>query len=338
MKKYVVTAAALMLGTSALAWAPAEKAHVGAIETAKTAFSADTLSGSANWSKEDKLGMTSLAKSSEASVPAASASTGSKVADDGGVTFAEADFKAKADVDSTAMASTSSTTKVADDGGVTFAESDFKAKGDIDATALASASKVADDGGLTFAEADIKSKDDVGGIQTASATDTGLKSPDTGMGGPVESAATYPPCDPGPGDDRCIQLYEPGVRTALAAWKDANSNVGMGGPLEPAPSGTKEQASAQQATTGGSASAHSGHDMSAGTHAKTTTGTADADTASDTGAAMAKPATGSATTGTTPGAIGGPVEQRTGYPPCRPGRGDDRCIQLYERGVTGRDN
>lgn len=36
--------------------------------------------------------------------------------------------------------------------------------------------------------------------------------------------------------------------------------------------------------------------------------------------------------------MGGPDEALTGYPPCRPGRGDDRCIQLYERGVTGRDN
>lgn len=43
------------------------------------------------------------------------------------------------------------------------------------------------------------------------------------VGGPYEPAATrspmpaptvgeYPPCDPGPGDDRCIQLYERGVR------------------------------------------------------------------------------------------------------------------------------
>jgi hypothetical protein len=43
-------------------------------------------------------------------------------------------------------------------------------------------------------------------------------------------------------------------------------------------------------------------------------------------------------------AVGGPfdpVAQRaattartmTDYPPCRPGPGDDRCIQLYERGV-----
>ena len=31
--------------------------------------------------------------------------------------------------------------------------------------------------------------------------------------------------------------------------------------------------------------------------------------------------------------MGGPLETPQGYPACRPGRGDDRCIQLYERGV-----
>lgn len=36
--------------------------------------------------------------------------------------------------------------------------------------------------------------------------------------------------------------------------------------------------------------------------------------------------------------VGGPVEERAGYPPCDPGPGDDSCIQLYERGVTGSGN
>ena len=74
-----------------------------------------------------------------------------------------------------------------------------------------------------------------------------------GMGGPYEEAygtggvsltprpasENYPPCDPGPGDDNCIQLYEPGVRDNLAGWTgssggalDARSSTGMGGPLE----------------------------------------------------------------------------------------------------------
>lgn len=36
--------------------------------------------------------------------------------------------------------------------------------------------------------------------------------------------------------------------------------------------------------------------------------------------------------------VGGPIEERTGYPPCDPGPGDDRCIQLYEPGVSGSGN
>lgn len=79
---------------------------------------------------------------------------------------------------------------------------------------------------------------------------------DKGMGGPIEEAptaapeaGTYPPCRPGPGDDHCIQLYEPGVRAALASWtpRDADTVLagemgeattsaeatGVGGPYEP---------------------------------------------------------------------------------------------------------
>lgn len=36
--------------------------------------------------------------------------------------------------------------------------------------------------------------------------------------------------------------------------------------------------------------------------------------------------------------VGGPVEERTGYPPCAPDPADDNCIQLYESGVTGSGN
>jgi hypothetical protein len=79
---------------------------------------------------------------------------------------------------------------------------------------------------------------------------------DKGMGGPLEEAdaaaatnsttAGYPPCRPGPGDDHCIQLYEPGVRAALASWNPPADTVlaaemgetpaeasGVGGPYEP---------------------------------------------------------------------------------------------------------
>ena len=49
---------------------------------------------------------------------------------------------------------------------------------------------------------------------------------------------TYQPCRPGPGDDRCIQLYERGVRASYAGWlrrhgvEAAPVQVAMGGPDE----------------------------------------------------------------------------------------------------------
>jgi hypothetical protein len=49
---------------------------------------------------------------------------------------------------------------------------------------------------------------------------------------------TYRPCRPGPGDDRCIQLYERGVRASYAGWLrqhgegGAPVEVAMGGPVE----------------------------------------------------------------------------------------------------------
>jgi hypothetical protein len=42
----------------------------------------------------------------------------------------------------------------------------------------------------------------------AARTDIFLGNEYTGMGGPLEDETEYPPCRPGPGDDRCIQLYE----------------------------------------------------------------------------------------------------------------------------------
>jgi hypothetical protein len=56
---------------------------------------------------------------------------------------------------------------------------------------------------------------------------------------PRPAAQNYPACRPGPGDDRCIQLYEPGVRLALASWTQPTGGLAgaeataMGGPYEP---------------------------------------------------------------------------------------------------------
>jgi len=68
---------------------------------------------------------------------------------------------------------------------------------------------------------------------------------------PHPATQNYRPCAPGPGDDHCIQLYEPGVRIALASWNQptgglidgqAAAATAMGGPYEPAEVGSTETA------------------------------------------------------------------------------------------------
>ncbi len=105
-----------------------------------------------------------------------------------------------------------------------------------------------------LSEAELAAKSEVMPGETEQAlTAKPVAAPDEGMGGPLETAdagaatldlsprpatQNYPACSPGPGDDSCIQLYEPGVRTALASWSGQtggfdNGQVGMGGPEEP---------------------------------------------------------------------------------------------------------
>jgi hypothetical protein len=163
---------------------------------------------------------------------------------------------------------------------------------------------------------------------------------DTGMGGPVEADATtmasltprpatqnYPPCEPGPGDDNCIQLYERGVRAQLASWNaptgglaDGSATTAMGGPYEPVTD--HSEASATGAI--GTDAAMNGDGVTDPVAGETTDDTAIAAVGTDVGTEYE--------------GVGGPVVSQSGYPPCEPGPGDDRCIQLYERGVTGAGN
>jgi hypothetical protein len=160
-------------------------------------------------------------------------------------------------------------------------------------------------------------------VDTAGSEDTAgyAMSKDAGaaMGGPAEDM--WPACRPGPGDDNCIQLYEPGVTTALAALK-SGAETGMGGPLEPVPEEAKPAADDVD---------HSamGHDADAAAGAKVETPVSDAEIEAATAAKTAATAS--------PSAIGGPVEARTGYPACS-ATITDSCIQLHERGVTGNGN
>ena len=146
------------------------------------------------------------------------------------------------------------------------------------------------------------------------------------VGGPDEgSAESYPACT-ATVTDNCIQLYERGVRASLARTDKVESDVAttdkvesdstaaVGGPYEPV-----DSASSDLAMNG-----DGDIDVAAG---ETTDGEI----------MLASADSGLATHSEHQG-VGGPVEAQSGYPPCSPGPGDDRCIQLYEAGVTGAGN
>jgi hypothetical protein len=275
MKKYVVTAAALMLGTSALAWAPAEEAHMGAMQAG-------------TWISEMSAGKEPLALAAF---------------DEKGAMKAET-----AAYDASADWTTGDGTKKA------FAALDDSL---VETAAAEGTKDVAD---ATAAEPVVETASLDGKKETATAG--------TGMGGPLEEAQGYPACDPGPGDDRCIQLYEHGVHQSLAAWKGSDAGVAMGGPFEPVADGAKDSPPASDDHAAMNHGTMPADATTAGKPEATAEMAADAEAAAAT-----KPA--ATETPATPG-VGGPVETRTDYPPCRPGRGDDNCIQLYERGVTAR--
>ncbi len=56
----------------------------------------------------------------------------------------------------------------------------------------------------------------------------------------ADAPVRYRPCRPGPGDDRCIQLYERGVRLAYARWlrgkddREDEVQLARGGPYQQA--------------------------------------------------------------------------------------------------------
>jgi hypothetical protein len=94
---------------------------------------------------------------------------------------------------------------------------------------------------------------------TSVMSDKALAEDMAGMGGPDEAeavataaatpATTYRACSPGPGDDNCIQLYEPGVSEAYAAWQaDRGQQLAMGGPEEPAESAAADESLTTDAT------------------------------------------------------------------------------------------
>lgn len=77
----------------------------------------------------------------------------------------------------------------------------------------------------------------------------------------TEGPTHYRPCRPGAGDDRCIQLYERGVRAAYAQWlreRDADpapARLAMGGPVETRARPRRQQRPASTRCTGSDAHA-----------------------------------------------------------------------------------
>src|SRR5688572_7222438 len=139
------------------------------------------------------------------------------------------------------------------------------------------------------------------------------------MGGPVEGGddLSYPACT-ATVTDNCLQTYERGVDASLAssASSDGSKSTAMGGPFEPV-----EADSTELAMNGdGDIEVAKGETIDGEIEV--------ASIETDTSIASHSDYQG----------VGGPLEAQSGYPPCSPGPGDDRCIQLYESGVTGAGN
>lgn len=321
MKRYYAAAGALLLGTSALAWA-ADKISDEAIKPmteAKTgmtwdksmlattdstwdkslvATSSDTDSkfAFADLSKDlDKLAATETAPMDESKLAAWS---------DGKVETAFNDTKLD-----TAW-SDSGKIETADSGKIETATVDK-----VETGMGGPLEEIADSGSPTVVQpSNANPERDARGIPVISDVafvPPGFNGTTGAVGGPDEgSSESYPACT-AQRTDNCIQLYERGVHSAAATTE---STAAMGGPYEPVDS-------ADLAMNGdGQIDA-----------AKGETSDGDVDTASvatDTAVDSHSDYQG----------VGGPIEAQSGYPPCSPGPGDDRCIQLYERGVTGSGN
>jgi hypothetical protein len=375
MKRYFAAAGALLLSSSTVALAADVK--MGSIDTQPAAdakASADLTAAGTGWNKplsaaKSDFGIASDSKLGTAGLESdlakmASPETGAKM------WTASADPKFQTGWSDSggklALATDAKSQTFWDDGGDKLASADSGLK----LVAAETGDKVAADTGPKLASADTGTKFQVPSgearaqlaasgdfdakLQTASGDPDKLQlalgdknDSEVGMGGPLETASSdnvlapqpaaqnYPACDPGPGDDRCIQLYERGVRERLASWDrptggllDEPSQTAMGGPFEPV--SAKADATTDTAAAGSSwKPVYTESELAINDAAPKTAAPAES-TASDADDV------GEHSTFT---GVGGPVEAQSGYPPCsQAGPGEDRCIQLYEAGVSGAGN
>lgn len=249
MKRMMMTAAALMFSTSAMAWVPAqEKAATTQADMSMSAGMSKSTGAktyaAADWSDGNAMGDT---KSADSMALVAGDMKGSDLA-------IASTGSAKMDgfsTDGMAGMKMASLDKVPND-------MDMAMEADADAGAKFAGAKIADDMAWSGkGESTMPAMADAG-------LDTGTY---TGEGGPLEEIQAYPACRPGRGDDRCIQLYEVGSRKNLMASSDsarAPTQLGMGGPFEPVPEANGKTEAAAPAED------HSGHAATTATAKPTT--------------------------------------------------------------------
>ena len=307
MKRMIAAAGALLLGTSALAYA-------GSVD--KSAMEPTTASGDVKvadntlLSDWDKARVDAWQKTFAASKTDMTASTDSKLA------------LASLDKDLAPLALQETGGKVA------TASADDMADAKVQTAMVDKSAYVGTGGPLEEASAtpavvqpsNANPEHDARGIPVMSDVafvPPGFNGSGGAVGGPVESGddESYPACTR-ERTDNCIQLYERGVS---AQADKVSATTAMGGPYEPVGDDMALNSSAASETA---MNGDGTVDAALGETSDSAVETADA-TVADHSAYQG---------------VGGPIEAQSGYPPCSPGPGDDRCIQLYEPGVTGAGN
>lgn len=308
MKRYWVAAGTLLLSTSTIAWAqtdakadPASGKDVVASEKEMTTDKSAWTDKSFFEPAADKMALAS-SEDKEVGFDDAKVQTASWQAKDADFSNVKAQTASVSDwSDKGAVSQAKFAAESWDEGKVQTASwSDEDEK--VHTTSLDSWSTTTSDGKLQTASFDKPDQSESGMGGPLEETTGTTKSLDLT---PRQATENYPPCSPGPGDDRCIQLYEPGVRAQLASWNqptgglaDHSATAAMGGPYEPVDVEDDGKVELAAADTDPTLTDHSEYQ-----------------------------------------GVGGPIESQSGYPPCSfPGPGDDRCIQLYESGVTGAGN
>lgn len=304
MKRYYAAAGALLLSTSALAWAGSTN-KISVEPTAATDAKTEM-----SWNKTATAGAETLLV----------ADSGSGVKKQWTPVYAALDQ----DLEKTALAETGKVqTASADswtDGKIETAEvgdkvetawADTDAVGKTDATGmggpLEEVSTSVVQPSNTDPEHDARG---IAVISDAAFVPSGYNGVGGAVGGPVEGGdnESYPACT-ATVTDNCVQTYERGVDASLASSgsSDSSKSTAMGGPVETLDADSSKVAMNDSDIDGKDEVAPAETDTSIASHSDHQ-------------------------------GVGGPVEAQSGYPPCSPGPGDDRCIQLYESGVTGAGN